>query len=86
MSYEITPHFQLDRQQRSFKSDSGLGSELKSAGEIVEATRARSFHRGFRRARAVHVSGIDSFMNGDHTWFERCPDTQHTASARQLGG
>lgn len=82
MSYEITP--QLDRQQRSFKSDSGLGSEFK-IGEIVEATRARSFHRGFRRARAVHVSGIDSFMNGDHTWFERCPDTQHTASARQLG-
>lgn len=29
MSYEITPRFQLDRRQRSFKSDSGLGSEFK---------------------------------------------------------
>lgn len=75
------------RQQRFFKSDSGLGSEFEigrrnSRGNVC----ARSFHEGSEgRARAVHVSRIDSFMNGDHTWFERCPDTQYTASARQLG-
>jgi len=29
MSYKMMARFEVDRQQRSFKSDSGLGSELK---------------------------------------------------------
>lgn len=64
--------FRLERQQRSFKSDSGLGSEFEigrrnSRGHACPLVPSR----GFYYARVVHVSGIDSFMNGDHTWFER---------------
>lgn len=64
--------FRLERQQRSFKSDSGLGSEFE-IGRRNSRSHACPLvpSRGFYYARMVHVSGIDSFMNGDHTWFER---------------
>lgn len=79
--------FRLERQQRSFKSDSGLGSEFEigrrnSRGHACPLVPSRGV---LLRASGARVGDRQFYEWGPHVVRTLCPDTQYTASARQLG-
>lgn len=66
--------FRLERQQRSFKSDSGLGSEFEIGrrNSRGHACPLAPFHRGGSTTREwCTCRGSTVLWMGTHTWFER---------------